>query len=258
MKTLINLALASLFYAISAQVTLAADTTLYLIGGTWDTQFRSEYLGKIGKVFYDKPIMVNDISLSYGDFYAGTWIATALGGERYGSTYGDEVDLYAGWGHTYDWVHVQVTAAYFAIKDLGNLKNDLWIVEPEVSLPKVPIVQPFVAVRSFDQVTSESPKPGWFVWTGVRRTQPLGFNIWRNEAALSLESMTAYSDGALGGNPGFVFTRLTIGFPIVLGKHFTITPGILYQMPIANQEHNSHPYTTHNEVVGSVSLRWNF
>ena len=67
---------------------------------SWETQFRSEYIGKIGTVFYDKPIMVNDISLSYKDFYVGMWNSTALGGERYGSTYGDEFDLYAGCGVT--------------------------------------------------------------------------------------------------------------------------------------------------------------
>ena len=225
---------------------------------SWETQFRSEYLGKIGVVFYDKPIMVNDISLFYKDFYVGMWNSTALGGEPYGSTFGDEFDLYAGWGHTYGWVHLQFSAAYFAIKDLNNLRDDLWIFEPEISFPKVPFVQPYVAVRSFNPITSESPERGWFVWTGLRRDQQLGFNIGSEPAKLSIEWMNAYSDGALHRDPGWVFTRFSAAFKIPVNKHLMITPGILYQLPIGGQENHPRPYTTENEVVGQVSLRWTF
>ncbi len=225
---------------------------------SWETQFRSEYMGKVGIVFYDKPLMVNDVSASYGDFYAGLWVSSGLGGERYGSTFSDEYDLYAGWGHTFDWVRFQLTAAYFAIKDLDRLGNDLWIVEPEVCFPKFPVVKPYVAVRKFSQISSESPDPGWFVWPGVRRSQPLWFDIGEMPARLNLDLMGAYSDGTFDRTPGWVFIRLTAGLPIAIGKHLTVTPSVLCQVPIDGQQNNPKPYTTQTEILGQLSLRWKF
>ena len=225
---------------------------------SWETQVRSEYIGRIGVVFYDKPLLVNDITLSYGDFNVGVWNSTGLGGQKYGSTFADETDLYVGWGHTYDWIRFQVVGAYFFIKDLDNLKNDLWIVEPEISLPKVPFVQPYLSIRSFNQVTSESPGSGWFTWVGLRRTQPLGFRIGQQDMSLKFDLMAAYSDGALGKDPGPVFGRLTVGMPVGITKHLTAMPSILWQTPIDNQEKHRRPYTTQDEVAGYLSFRWVF
>lgn len=232
----------------------AENSAVYL----WHTDFRSKYLGKTGQVFYDNPIMVNDVSVSYGDFYAGLWVSTALGGESYGSTFGDEFDLYAGWGHTYGWVRFQLSAAYFAIKDLDRLKDDIWIVEPEVSFPEFPLIQPYVAVRSFGQVSSESPEDGWFVWPGVRRTQPLGFRVGTDEAKLNLDFVTAYSDGAFGKDPGWVFARLSASFPIQISRQLAFTPNVVYQIPFSSQEKHRFPYTTRDEAVANVSFRWMF
>lgn len=254
MKTKFAILLTSLLCL--AQETLqAAESPLTW---SWEAQFRSEYLGKIGAVFYDKPIMVNDVGVSYEDLFAGLWVSSALGGERYGSTFGDEFDIYAGWGHTYDWVRFQLTTAYFAINDLGNLKNDVWIVELEMSLPNVPLVQPYAAVRCFNQVSSQSPEGGWFLWLGMRRTQPLGFNIAKEPAVINLNLMTAYSDGAFKANPGWVFARLEAGLPIKAGKNLTITPKILWQTPIGGQEKHTSPYTTKDEIVGTLALHWRF
>jgi hypothetical protein len=252
MKILLGLFFALMLAAFDAE---SAETKAVW---SWETQIRSEYLGKIGIVFYDKPIMVNDITLSYGDFYAGTWISTGLGGDTYGSTFADEFDLYAGWGHTYGWIRFDLTGAFFFIKDLDRVKNDIWIAEGEVSFPKVPIVQPYLAVRSFNQVSSESPERGAFAWFGLRRLQPLGLHLHEKELKLKLDLLTAYSDGALHRNPGWVFGRVTVGLPLPISKHLTLTPSVLYQIPIGDQVHQQRPYTVHNEIVGALSARWVF
>lgn len=223
-----------------------------------DTQFRTEYLGGIGQVFYDKPIWVNDISVSYGDWFAGTWISTALGGDAYGSTFGDEVDLYAGWGHTYDWLRLQVSASYFMICELDDLGNDLWVVDGEASFPKVRFVQPYVAMRSFNQVSSRSPQRGWYGWAGLRRTQPTGLHFHGDELKLKLDLKAGYSDGVLGRDPGPVFGRITSALPFKLSDHATLTPSLVWQVPIGSQAKTARPHTKEHEVVGALSLNFKF
>ena len=218
----------------------------------------SKYIGKIGAIFSGDPILVNELDWSRGDLFAGVWNSTGLDRYPYGSTYADELDLWFGYGHTFDWIHVQTDVAYYTVKDLTRMNDDLWVVEGEVSLSKIPFVQPYVSFCQFEKVDRNSFPGGMFYWAGIRRTQPLGFSVGKTKQTLNLDLMTAYSNGALGKNPGFVFERLTVNLPIVLSGRMTLTPSVVLQSPIGGQDHHQVAYTTKDEVVWGVSAGYKF
>lgn len=206
----------------------------------------SKYIGKVGGIFSEDPILVNELSWSRGGAFAGVWSSTGINKGSYGSTYADEVDLYVGYSHSFDWIRIQADVAYYTIKNLELMNDDIFAVDGEVSLLKIPFIQPYISFRQFAKVGRNSFPDGTFYWAGMRRTQ------W----GISLDWMNAYSDGALGNDPGFVFTRITANYPIALNKKFTITPSVVLQRPIGGQERHQRAYTTKDEVVWGLTLVW--
>jgi hypothetical protein len=112
-----------------------------------NTGVMSQYLGVIGAIFYNSPVSVSEITIGYQDWYGGVWNSTGLGGDAYGQNYGDEFDYYAGWAHTFDWIRCDLSSSYYTISRLGRMNDDLWVIEPEVSFPKFPFVQPYFRCR---------------------------------------------------------------------------------------------------------------
>lgn len=236
--------------------------TLFLLGGiivsaeeaSWSltSSVYSKYIGKIGGIFSEDPIFVNELDWSKGNLFAGAWSSTGLDKHPYGSTYADELDLYLGYSRTFDRIHVQADVAYYAIKDLTLMNDDILAVEGEINLPKVPIVQPYLSFRQFEKVGRNSFPGGMFYWAGIRRAQPLGGQT------LNLDLMTAYSNAALGKDRGLVFARLTANLPVTINKRTTLTPSVVLQEPIGGQEHHQLAYTTKNEVVWGLAVGYKF
>ena len=214
----------------------------------------SKYLGTIGGVFYDDPILVTDLTVSHGDYYAGIWNSTRLGSGKYGKTFGDEYDFYAGWSHDIGPVKYEITGMYFLIADLAKLNDDLWVIDQKLSMPSCPVFQPYVKVRAFNTVGADSPTGGFFFWAGVNRSQPTGLMAHGQEVILDVELATAYSDGPLGKTPGSVFARLTLGTTIPLSERLSLKPSAVWQTTIGGQKDYAHPLTTKTEVVCGLSL----
>ena len=245
-------ALVGLMFTFKSQADPESDG---LLSGSFTTRFNTAYIGKIGTAFYRSPTVTNMLDINIGkDWTAELWSSTALGGEGYGKTHGDEIDLLVTWHHQFKDFKVSLTGGYFAIKDLSDFKNDLWIAEAEVSYSKYAYFQPYISARYFGRFTSKSPDDGWFVWAGVRGS----FKTVIPRTKLTADVSIAYSDGALGRDAGLVFSRVTIGLPIKASKKFTITPSVLLQAPIGNQRSYLHRYTDRNEVVGSLGFSFGF
>ncbi len=191
--------------------------------GFASTGVESQYLGRIGAVFSDKPISVNIIEVDYKDFYLGAWNATGLSAREYGKTYADEWDLYGGWAHNFGPVKLDLSASYFALAELGQSADDMWITEQEISFPKFPFVQPYVRSRYFGSV-ADAWKPGWFVFGGVRKSIDLGNGAAKRPYMLNLDLSTAYSAGALHDFSGFVYGRLSASLDVPLSKRLTLSP----------------------------------
>lgn len=218
----------------------------------------TKYLGTIGGVFYDSPIIVNDITAAHGDFYLGMWNSTALGHGKYGETFGNEYDFYAGWSHKVGRVRYDVTGMYFLIARLSALNDDLWVIDQKVSFPDCPVVQPYVKLRFFNTVGRNSPSGGVFVWGGLSRQQPIGIFSRGRKMNVAIDLSAAYSDGPLGKTPGPVFGRLAIAPLLFVSERVSVSPSVVVQMPLGGQKNFSHPLTTRTEIVWGLNASTRF
>ena len=225
---------------------------------SWTTKVSTGYLAKVGVNLYDSPTVFNDFGCSSGTFGGGIWTSTGVDGDEYGSTFAEEWDVYAFWTHQYKHVRVKLIAAYYALNDLEHFQDDVWVLDGEIEFPTVPVLQPYLAIRQFGEIGSESPKSGRFLWLGATRSQPLGFTLGIATAKLSIDVHGAYSDGALGQDSGLVFWRGTIGLPIPLTKQLIVIPSVLYQLPASGQKERRRPYTTEDEFVASMTFSYLF
>ena len=236
----------------SIEASQAADQNM--AWHTVKTGFRSKYLGSSGGIAYKWPIYVNEIIIGYKDWYGGIWNSTGLGNTKYGQTYGDEFDFYGGWAHTYDRIKLDISATYWAIATLDETGDDLWVFEPEISFPKCPFAQPYIRGRYYGRVGSQSAKPGFFWFAGLRKGMLLGKGAADRSNVLNLQASTAYAAGALRDSTGFLYGRLTISLDAPLSKHWTLNPTIIYQVAAPGQLSDTNGFVKGNQFVYSISL----
>lgn len=210
----------------------------------------SKYLGTIGVVISDDPSFVNDITVSKGNYYAGIWTATGIGHGPYGRTFKDELDPYIGLSHSFGPLKYEITAIYFAIANLGKMNDDLWVIDQQLSSSGFHGFKPYVVLRCFNRVGSQSPEGGWYLWAGVRREQSVG------RYKLNIDMLTSYSDGPLGKNPGQVYYKTVLNSPIPISKSVILTPTISYQVPTSQQRKSEFPFARKSEFVFGVTLSY--
>ncbi len=220
----------------------------------WSASLYPKYLGTIGSVIYDHPIIVNEATVSMQSEYAGIWNATHLGPGAYGKTYGDETDLYAGWLHRFGAVTYDVTALYFIIADLRRINDDLFVIDQKITLSALRALTPYIKLRSMNAVGRSSPEGGWFFWAGVSRSQDIGPRIRSRPIRIDCDGSVAYSDGPLGKSPGPVFARITMDLNLPISRRFACMPSIVWQRPLGNQAHLRHPFTNSNQLVWGITV----
>jgi len=228
------------------------------ISYTLKTGVASKYLGQIGAVFYDDPVSVTDVSVGYIDWYAGIWTSTGLGGTKYGETFGDEIDFYAGWAHNFGQVRIDIMSSYYTIANLDRIADDLFALEAEMSLPRFPLLEPYVRVRYLGEVGALSPKSGFFLFGGVRKYLTFGTGASDRAYGLLLQLSTAYAAGALRDSKGFVYGRFTSALDLPLSKHLTLTPSVIFQVETPGQRNDPNAFTRRTETVFRIDLRYNF
>lgn len=234
---------------------VAAEQSVW---GTAKTGIVSQYLGRIGSVFDESPSSVTEVTMGYKDFYAGVWSATTISDEKYGTTYGDEVDVYMGWTRAIGPIKLDISSSYYAIAQLDRVRDDLWCIESEITLHQFPFVQPYVRARYMGEVGSQSPQGGMFYFGGLRKTVTLGTNHLDRSYSLHLEGSTAYAGGALRDVTGFVYGRFTTTLDIPLGKQWTLSPMLIYQVASPEQRSNPRGFTDGNKWVAGLTLAYNF
>src|SRR5581483_5846361 len=111
--------------------------SLFLIGASFlradspwssSSSIYSKYIGRNGAIFSEDPILVNELDWSKGNIFAGVWNSTGIDKHPYGSTYADELDLYVGYVRTFELIKVKTDVAYYTIKDLSLISDDLWAI----------------------------------------------------------------------------------------------------------------------------------
>jgi hypothetical protein len=217
----------------------------------------SEYIGQSGVVFSRSPIAVNTVEADCKDFYAEIWSVTGLGGRQYGTTYGDEWDLWVGWSHTFGNVKITASCAYFALAQLDKVNDDMWIAEQEISLPKSPYVQPYLHSRYYGSV-DDAWKPGWLLYGGLRKSIEFGHSFSDRPYSLNLDASTAYNINALHDFSGFIYGGITVSLDIPLSKHATLSPCLIYQKAVPGEEADPNGFMTNDNLVCGLTFKWTF
>jgi len=224
------------------------------VTGFAKTGVQSEYLAKTGKIFSKSPISVNIVEADYKDFYGGIWSVTSLGGRQYGTTYGDEWDTYGGWSHVFGPIKLDISGTYMALAQLDKMRDDIWLAEQELSVPKMSFVQPYIRSRYYGSVDNYW-KPGWFVFGGLRKSISFGQSFADRPFSLNFDASTAYSAGALHNFNGFVYGRLSACLDIPLSKRLTLSPNLIYQAAAPGQRNNPDGFTDGNKFIYGFMMK---
>lgn len=238
-----------------------ADTDKEL-SGSWQLSWANMYLGKPGVRVDENPRLETELSLRYGSdssaWYGGVWLSKALQPESEG--FGDEVDVYLGYEHRLEQVAISAQASYYTFEDFSEADNDQWALDLKLKMLKVPVLQPYVQLRYFGEVGSNSPEDGFFLFAGVSRHQRLGFTLpWaQKEQAINFSLDSAYSLGALGKPAGYVYTRLSANTDIELFNRTFLKPAVTWQLSAGDQNGGLRDYATDDELEFRVSFRIEF
>lgn len=216
----------------------------------------SEYLAKPGITLHDNPVTVNEVTASYGEWYAGMWSSFGMTDARLSGDFGDEVDFYAGLRGESGILRLDLSGNYFMLNELSHTDDDQVTFDVRLDMPKVKLVQPYFAARYFGGVGESSPEHGWFMWWGATRRQSLPFRLprRRGNAFLDIDAQVAYSDGALRREPGIIYGRFSVGTGIPVSKQTTLRPVYILQVPSGDQTGHRGDYTDRIRHVVGFSL----
>jgi hypothetical protein len=206
--------------------------------------------------------MINEVVVSKNNFYGGLWSATSLGSEKYGK-FGKELDFNFGykrafgdgqfWSPTFD-----IALSYYILGDWTTVGDDRFVVDFRVEFAKIPIAQPYIAIRYFGSV-GEASKDGEFFWFGLKRDQMLGFKPIGGEVSLRADASFAFvTQGSMGRDGGFIYSRVQTLFNIPLSKKFSFNPFCMVQIPAGDQNGGKRDFVSGVEQVfgGFLSVRF--
>jgi hypothetical protein len=254
----------SLFSAVILVSTLMLSYT----SRAGDVQYRvkagiqDRYVNKAGMVLYDAPIVQNEIVANLGGFYTGLNSMTSLGSEKYGK-FGKELDFNFGYkraigaGHFWN-PTADLTLSYYILGDWAQSDDDRFIVDLRLEFTKVPVIHPYVAFRYFGSV-GEATKDGEFFWLGISRNQPLGIKPFGGELSLRADASFAFAtDGSLGREGGFVYSRIQVSLNVPISKNLSLNPFCMVQIPAGDQNGRKGDFVGGVEEVigGFVSAKF--
>jgi hypothetical protein len=229
------------------------------VTGSWETTVNSRYLAFPGMPIHDEPTVENQLTLNFNSgLYAILW-----GLVPFNQTEGfkGEVDLYAGYDHLFfdDRLKLGLEFDYFALNDpFEKGKDDQWAIVFKASLPKTPLVTPYLWVKKYGEFSDASPEGGMFYFVGLTRHQPLWFKLpgSTENQALDLEARIAWADGAMWTEPGLVFSRFMVSTEIKLTEAWSMAPSFVYQH--IDESQDDGPWKSGGRGVGRLTFKWSF
>lgn len=236
--------IASIFCAIAGVLQASEPVSVYVKNAV-----SRYYLGSVGADFSDKELSFsNEVTVSKGNLYAGLWMATGPGPSKYK----EDWDPYVGFVHTSGKLRYEISATYFVLSNIYESCDDLWMIDQKLSRRFAPtaksLLQPYVKVRCFNKVGSRSFESGWFGWIGMEWSHTM------RSSKFTADLSTAYSDGPFGKTPGLVYERLTASLAIPIWKKVTVTPSLIFQVPIGGHRHAQSPFVIKNELVWGIAV----
>lgn len=213
-----------------------------------------DYTGPIGVTFHDDWTQINDVRFERGfegrEAYLGVWNSTGIAGRKggYGKTFADEIDIYVGKRWSWDFIHYDLSLAYFFLADMRRHDDDAVTLNQRLSFWDPSTLQIYLKSRSFNEISSRSPERGIYGWAGLSRR--LSFE----DVDLDLDGSVGLSDGPLRRTPGLVLTRLAADLRIPLNRRISLVPSVVRYTPVGDQSRASQPFLRSAKTAWSLSL----
>jgi hypothetical protein len=234
--------------------------------------FMSQYYGSdVGGIFYDGPMSFTDFILSRKD--EGPTVFGRDGANRIDLSVGqklDNADFDVDYGNEYDLIigrdavvgpekfpiHYDVSVAYFALHDLGLIKDDIVQTILTVDLPKVPVVQPYVTLYRFDVINGAGS--GWFLAAGIVRSREVSWiSINGHPLVVSASYRFGYAlSSLLGTDPGAVYHRFALSATVKASERLSVMFRWTPQFSANGQGENTFVRGTHHFFEGALSYKF--
>jgi hypothetical protein len=235
--------------------------------------FMSKYYGSIvGGIFYDGPMSFTGLTLTRKDAHdtvfgrdganrASVTIGQKLDDSSFDVDSGNEYDFAIGRSATLgpEEFPIQYDAGitFLVVHPLGHLNNDVLNPAVTLSLPKMPLVVPYVTVYQFEILNGNGS--GTFLAAGIRRSQELSWlKVCGNPVVITGEYRFgwALTDGLFGSGEGPAYHRLIGSATAKLSKHLSTTFALTGQASAGGQ--GERAFADRTRVFAEGSLRWDF
>jgi hypothetical protein len=220
---------------------------------TFSSKYYSTYVGDTGVVFYDRPVVQNEINVSLPKgFYANLWYSTSLARAGLNTNDGNEFDPTIGWSGEVAGGTLDTGISYFDIRPVGTFgRGDVWQpyieLSKECALDKAHTVAPYIKTEYGVPVQGNSREDkGLHVHGGLR-------HAWQMTAAFGLKQQAdfVFDDGA------FAYSRLWV-YSHALAVSYTLSDwlslelgGRVYVPLIQSEERNT-------QMVGNAGFKVGF
>lgn len=216
---------------------------------------RSEFLGRPGLQVHNRPLVEGLVVATYNDkFYIAGWGSTSWNskGISHKNNFSREIDLIAGLYQQLGFAKMEFRVSYFALNFLSKSNDDVLALDwaADFTIPHFPVT-PYLEIQYSGEVGRKSPERGWFGWPGLKNDFSISKSV-----TLNIRAYAEFSDGALGKDPGFIYSRLQLTPTIKVGSKLSVSPTVIFQFPASNQDGKPGDYANRERVVFGLSFNF--
>lgn len=184
---------------------------------TFSSAIYNKYVGDTGIVFYDRPVVQNEITVSLPKgFYANLWYSMSLAHSGLDTNDGNEFDPTLGWSGELAEITIDAGITYFDIRPVGTFdRGDVWQPYTEISkafaLGKAHIISPYSKADYGIPVKGNArDDKGLHVHGGLKHKWQVADTL-----GLSQQADFVFDDGAFGYARAWVYSHaLTMSYTV--------------------------------------------
>lgn len=236
-----------------ASVCYAEETEKAASVVTFSTKYYNKYIGDTGVLFYDRPVIQNELNVSLPrGFYANIWYSTSLAHSGLNTNDGNEFDPTLGWCGDVAGVTLDTGITYFDIRAVGTFgRGDVWQpyveLSKELELNKAYAITPYAKTEYGIPAQGNSTEhKGLHVHSGFR-------NKWQvaDKLGLSQQADFVFDDGAYGYSRAWVYSH-ALALSYAMTDRLSIELGGKMYVPLTQADGRS------TQLLGSTGFKVGF
>lgn len=190
----------------AAEIAEKTATDEKIFETNFSSKIFSKYVGDTGTVFYNHPVVQNDLTISHkSGMYFDLWVSTSLKNAGVSTNYGNEIDYTIGWAGELSGIGIDAGVSYWDIVTLFKMPEDD-IIQPYLELnKKFNVIEGHVFTPSI-RVEYAIPARGNDASSKVLHIHSALKHGWEisKEVSLSQKVILTYDNGAYGADKALV------------------------------------------------------